>query len=407
MQRYAYSIPMATMLTLLMLGTAAAQDTPQAQQANDFKGVVLKNRAPLSNEVLKVRFPKPVESKLANGMELMVLEDHRSPTIQVEIAVPGSSLNDPADLSGLSSAAMSVARLGTRTRNSQQIAEALAEYGASLGIGGGEHFMSVRFTTLTENLDAVMDLASDIMFNATFPQDELDKWKNQQLSALQQIRTQPGFLAQERFSAILYPGDNRSLVAPSPESIRKITRDMLVDYYSKNFRPDGGRVSVVGDTSLQQISSKLDKMLGEWKGAGSKPPTLRMNGPIAEKKVYLIHRPNSVQTTLTVGNHAIDRLSPDYIPLMVLNRVLGSGPASRLFRNIREEKGYTYGISSGFSASHYLNHFTASTSVRTEVTGPALEEIIKEFRDIRDRLVPAEELENAKQALMTSFALST
>src|SRR5215475_11233257 len=157
MQRYFYSIPMATMLTLAMLGTAAAQDTPQAQQANDFKGVVLKNRAPLSNEVLKVRFPKPVESKLANGMELMVLEDHRSPTIQVEVAIPGSSLNDPADLSGISGATAAMLRLGTRTRKAQQIAETLAETGASFGAGAGEHFFYLRFSTLSENLDAVLD----------------------------------------------------------------------------------------------------------------------------------------------------------------------------------------------------------------------------------------------------------
>src|SRR5262245_23255648 len=352
MGRNLYLVSVAILEFVLLRGAVAAQDAPQAQQATDFKGVVLKNRAPISNEVLKIKFPKPVESKLKNGMELMVLEDHRSPTIQVEIAMPGSALNDPAEMPGIGDATASTLRLGTKSHSAQQIAEALAELGAAIGAGGGEHFFYLRFSTLTENLDAVLDLASEMLFNPTFPQDELDKWKNQQLSALQQIRTQPGFLAQERFSAILYPGDNRSLVAPSPESIRKITREMLVDYYSKNFRPDGGRVSVVGDTSLQQISSKLDKMLGEWKGAGSKPPTLRVNGPIADKKIYLIHRPNSVQTTLTVGNHAIDRLSPDYIPLMVLNRVLGSGPASRLFRNIREEKGYTYGISSGFSASH-------------------------------------------------------
>jgi hypothetical protein len=105
-------------------------------------------------------------------------------------------------------------------------------YGATLGIGGGEHFFSVRFSSLTENLDAVVDLVSDVMFNATFPQDELGKWKNQQLSALQQFRSQPAFLAQERFAAILYPGDNRSIVAPSPDSIRKITREMLLDYSS-------------------------------------------------------------------------------------------------------------------------------------------------------------------------------
>ena len=125
------------------------------------------------------------------------------------------------------------------------------------------------------------------------------------------------------------------------------------------------------------------------------------------RRIILVNRPNSVQTAFYVGNHAIDRLSPDYIPVQVLNRILGGGPSSRLFRNIREEKGYTYGISSGFSASRYMNHFASQTSVRTEVTADALRELLKEFADIRNRPVPTDELENAKRALIASFALNT
>ncbi len=196
-------------------------------------------------------------------------------------------------------------------------------------------------------------------------------------------------------------------MVPTSDSIKKITRDLLVDYYSKNFRPDGGYVAVVGDINTRQIAAKLDKAIGNWKGSASKAPELPMPGAIPEKKIYLIHRDNSVQTTFYMGNHAIDRLSPDFYAVTVMNRILGGGPASRLFRNIREDKGYTYGISSGFAATHYFNHFAVQTSVRTEVTGPALEETLKEFRDIRDRLVPAEELTNAKRALVASFALST
>ncbi len=130
-----------------------------------------------------------------------------------------------------------------------------------------------------------------------------------------------------------------------------------------------------------------------------------MPAAIADKKIYLINRPNSVQSNVYIGNLAIDRMNPDYIPVMVMNHVLGGGPASRLFRNIREDKGYTYGISSGFSASHYINYFVLQTSVRTEVTGPALEEIFKELRDIRDRPVPADELGLAKRAMVANFAL--
>ncbi len=395
------------LIPLFSLGLVLAQGVPPAQQATDFTGVTLKNRAPVSNEVLKVKFPKPVESKLKNGMELLVLEDHRSPTIQVTIEMPASNLNDPPEIAGIGDATTAMLRLGTKTKDSRQIAEAIADLGAGIGFGIGDRAATVRFSTLTENLDPVLDLVSDMLFNSTFPQDELDKWKNQTLSQLVQIRTIPAFLATERFQAVLYPGDNRSLVLPSPDAIKKLTREQIMAYYTRNFRPEGGRVAVMGDINTRQIAPKLEKLFVNWKGSAPKPPELPMHGAIAEKKIYLIDRPASVQTTLYVGNHAIDRVSPDYIPAQVLNRVLGSGPASRLFRNIREDKGYTYGISSGFSASHYYNHFVTSTNVRTEVTGPALEELLKEFRDIRDRAVPAEELENAKRALVASFALST
>lgn len=385
----------------------AAQDAPQGQQPTDFKGVVLKNRAPVSNETLKVAFPRPAESKLKNGMELIVLEDHRSPTIQVQINMPASSLNDPAELTGISAATTAMLRLGTRTKDARQIAETIAELGAGIGFSIGDRYANVNFSTLTENLDAVVELVSDMLFNPTFPQDELDKWKNQQLSSLVQVRTNPAFLATERFQAILYPADNRSFVLPSPEAIRRITREAIVDHFNRNFRPEGGRVAVVGDTNARQIAGKLERLFANWEGRAPEPPALPLPAAIPERKIYLVHRPNSVQTTIYAGNHAIDRVSPDYIAVQVMNRVLGAGPASRLFRNIREEKGYTYGISSGFSTSHYYNHFTVSTNVRTEVTGPAIEELLKELRDIRDRPVPADELAGAKRALVASFALST
>jgi predicted Zn-dependent peptidase len=127
--------------------------------------------------------------------------------------------------------------------------------------------------------------------------------------------------------------------------------------------------------------------------------------PLAEKKVYLVVRPNSVQTFLMLTNHAIDRKSPDYIDVQVMNWVLGAGPSSRLFRIIREEKGYTYAVGSNFSATRYLNHFAASTAVRTEVTEPALAELMAQFGDIRDRAVPASELADAKSAIAAGFVL--
>jgi zinc protease len=395
-------------LTSLMLASSLliAQESPRSQQPTDFTGVQLKNKTPISNEILKVKFPRPIESRLKNGMELLVLEEHRSPTIQVEIAVPASSLNDPEGVP-ISSATTALMRLGTKTRDAKTIAESLAALGGTIFFGVGDRYATVRFSTLTENLDAVLALASDLLFNPTFPQDELDKWKNQQLSQLQLVRSQPDFLATERFAEAMYPGDRRSFVLPSADGVRKLTREMLVAYYQQTYRPEGGRITVLGDISAKEIAPKLEALLADWKGAGSKPPDLPLPGATKGRRIVLVHRPNSVQTAFYVGNHAIDRLSPDYIPVQVLNRVLGGGPASRLFRNIREAKGYTYGISSGFSASRYFNHFSSQTSVRTEVTGDALRELLKEFATIRNQPVPADELENAKRALVASFALST
>jgi len=394
-------------VVLLLITPLAAQDAPRAQQPNDFKGVELKNRAPVSNEILKVKFRRPAESRLRNGMELMVLEERRSPTIQIEIAVPASNMNDPKG-TPLSSATASLMRLGTPTRDARAIAETLAELGASISFSIGDRYAYASLSTLTEHLDTVLALMGEMLFKPTFPQDELDKMKNQQLSGLQQVRAQPAFLATERFALAMYPNDRRSFVAPTPEGVSSLTRAMLVEHYNRTFRPEGGRITVLGDIDAKQITAKLETFLGEWKGAAApKPPDLPLPGPSPGRTLMLVDRPNSVQTSLYVGNHAIDRLSPDYIPVQVLNRILGGGPASRLFRNIREDKGYTYQISSSFAATRYINHFESQTSVRTEVTGDALRELLKEFADIRDRVVPATELENAKRALVASFALST
>ncbi|MCX6630567.1 MAG: insulinase family protein, partial [Candidatus Solibacter sp.] len=169
--------------------------------------------------------------------------------------------------------------------------------------------------------------------------------------------------------------------------------------------PSGELAGISGDITPAAAVAKLEKAIGAWKGGPVQKITLPMATPIAEKKVYLISRPGSVQTSLTLANRAIERTHADYIACMVMNQVLGSGPAARLFRIIREEKGYTYGVSSSYTATRYLQHFSSAMSVRTEVTEAALADLLKEFKEIRDVAVPKEELEGAKRTLVASFAL--
>jgi zinc protease len=396
-----------TALTLGLTGALIAQDAPPAPQPSDFKGVVRKNKVPVSNDVLRVKFAKPTESKLKNGMTLLVIEDHRSPTVTAQVAMPGSNLNEPVDRPNVLSAMTALMRLGTASRTALQIAQQEAELGTNIGIGSGDRNYILSIGSLTENFDASLDLATDILFHPSFPREELDKWKDRQIAALAQARTQSALLASERFQGLMYPDDIRGRPLPTADQYRRITREMLLEEYAKAFKPDGGYVAVTGDITLRQAAAKFDNVFANFKGAGIKPPDLPLRAPIETRKVILVDRPGSVQTDLLVGNRAIDRRNPDFVSVQVLNRILGSGPASRLFRNIREDKGYTYGISSAFSAGWYANVFQASTSVRTEVTGPALQELLKEFADIRDRAVPEEELALARRALSAAFALST
>ena len=399
-------------VSLLLSGAALAQDTG----ANSFRGMVRLNRAPVSNEVLKVKLPRPVERPLSNGLRLVILESHRAPTIALTIQVPSSNLRDGA-LPGVAEATAAIMMLGTTTKSARQISEALADIGATVSFGGGGGGgrggggapaggdLSITVNSLTENFDAALAIMSDVLLHASFPADEFEKWKTRQRSQLEQTRTQPNTLSSEALMAVLYPNDARRFTRLTLESLNKITRENLLEHYKKYYVPSGELAGISGDITPVAAVAKLEKALGAWKGGPVAKITLPMAAPIAEKKVYLISRPGSVQTSLTLANRAIERTNPDYIACMVMNQVLGSGPAARLFRIIREEKGYTYGVSSSYSATLYLQHFSSAMSVRTEVTEPALTDLLKEFKEIRDVTVPREELDGAKRTVVASFAL--
>lgn len=394
-----------TGIALTALAVPALAQAPQAQPATSLAGVVRLNKAPVSNEVLKVKLPRPVERQLSNGIKLLVVESHRVPSITLQISIPSGNVRD-GEIAGLSDATAALIRLGTKTRNSKEIADALAELGASVGFSAGLDQGSIFVSSMTENFDAALALLTDMLMNPTFPQDELDKWKVRQRSQIEQMKTNPGTLANELLMKTLYPSDIRHSTRPTTESLNQITREKIIEHYKTYYVPSGQWAGIAGDITPAAASAKLEKALADWKGGPVKKVALPFPSPIAEKKVFLIPRPNSVQTFLLVSNLAFDRLSPDYIDAQVMNKVLGNGPSSRLFRNIREEKGYTYGIGSGFSSTKVLNYFQSNTSVRTDVTEPALAELLKEFKSIRDVPVPADELADAKSAVVASFVLA-
>jgi len=367
------------------------------------------NRAPVSKDILKVKLPRPFETTLPNGIHLLILEDHRFPLVTVQFDVDGTgAMYEPAAQPGLAAATARLLDEGTKTRTSKQIAEQIDSLGASLsafaGFGSGSTVVSA--SGLSDTFDQWFALTTDVLLHPTFPADELAQYQARGKSALLQQRSQPGFLANQTFSRALYGAYPAAVVSATPESLDSLTPAMLADWHDKHYAPQNTILAISGDVHADTLVPKLRDWLAEWQR--SKMPVKFSAGPppINTGRIFLVDRPGSVQTTLLMGNLAIDRSNPDYPALVVLNEVLGAGSASRLFLNLREEKGYTYGVYSSVIARKYAGPWTAGGDLRTEVTGGAMTEFLRELNRIRDEKVPEDELDAARRSVVARFALS-
>ena len=408
--KFRNNIVAALMLVALVSSLAFGQGGPApAQQQQTTKGAVVKGKAPVNKQVLKVKLPRAEEAKLANGLQVVLLRSTKVPTFNMQMVVLSGGLSDPADYRGLASFTASLLREGTKGRASKDIAEQVDALGATLGAGSGFSAMTTNVNAggLVENFDQTLELFSDVIRNPTFPQAEVDRYRNRTLSQLQLQRSFPQFLAQEQFNRAIYGTSHpASIVAPPAESLKKLSTKDLVDFHAKYYRPNNAILAIVGDLTMKEIMPKLEKAFGTWE-KGDVPATTIPAAPAqGEAKIYLIDRPGSVQTVLQLGTLGIERTSPDYFAVLLADRVLGGGPSGRLFLNLREDKGYTYGAYSGFGGSKFRGTWTSSSEVRTDVTEGAMKEFMYELNRMRDEKVGAEELANAKRAIVGSFALS-
>ena len=389
--------------------TVEGQQPPMGagqQNPSTAPGTILKNRAPVSKEILKVTLPKSQEADLSNGVHLIVLEDHRTPLVTLQMIIDGAGgYYDPASLPGLAGFTATLMREGTASKTSEQISEQLDRLAASVGVGAGlsSPFASVTGSGLTNKLDTVLALMADVLQHPSFPDAEIARYKTRTRAGLMNQRAQPGFLAQERFNQAVYGAHPASRVSPTPQALDALTRDALVEFHKAHYVPDRAVLAVSGDITLAQAKQKAEAAFGGWMKSGTTIAAPVDAPPISGPSIALVVRPGSVQTTLLVGTQSIQRTDPDYDALTVANRTLG-GPFGRLFEHLREQKGYTYGANSFFSATRYRGAWTASTDVRSEVTDPALTDLIDEIRQMRDTPVSDKELTDMKRAIVAGFA---
>jgi zinc protease len=405
------NVVFALMLIVLMsaLGLGQGGATRAGQQTQTTKGAVIKGKAPVNKEVLKVQLPRAQEATLKNGLQVVLLEAHKVPTFNMQMVVLSGGLADKPDYRGLASFTASLLREGTKTRSSKDIAEQVDALGATLNANSGLSSLTTNVTAsgLVENLDQTLELFADVIRNPTFPQAEVDRYKTRTLAQLQLQRSIPQFLAAEQFNRAIYgTGHPASLVAPPAESIKKLTSKDLADFHATNYRPNNAILAIVGDVTLKDIMPKLEKAFGDWQRGDVPAVTIPAAPAQTESRIYLIDRPGSVQTVLQLGTLGIERTSPDYFAVLLADRVLGGGPSGRLFLNLREDKGYTYGAYSNFGGSKFRGTWISSSEVRTDVTEGAMKEFMYELNRMRNDMVSAEELDNAKRAIIGGFALS-
>jgi zinc protease len=376
-------------------------ETPLAPETADRENLPKQNPEP------KFKVPTIQRAKLSNGMKLMVVENHELPAVSVHLTFPFGKADDPADKLGLAGLTASVWDEGTEKRTSEKISEDLADIGASLSVSTDQDNTSAGLYTLKRNLGKALDIFSDVVINPSFPEAEINRQRNLAFGQLTQIRNQPAALAGLAFNQTIY-GYEHPYGKPStgtPESLKSITQTDLKKFHKTVACPEQATAIVVGDITLDEAKAELEKVFGQWKSAGKAadgqftPPTPK------ETEIILVDKPGAVQSVIAVGLIGNVRKTPDFFPMMVMNMVFGGQFSSRLNMNLREEKGYTYGANSRFNwRARDLGTFIVSTSVQTDVTAPALAEILKDIEGICGaKPVEADELDFNKKYMTRAF----
>ena len=342
---------------------------------------------------------------MPNGLKVVVFEDKRFPLVSFRLAFTVGEAHDADDATGQTSALVSMLTEGTKNRSSKQLAEEIERLGAHLSASSSSDNIVVSASSLTFYRTDIMNLMAEVVLTPTFPESELSLYIQNTLENLKFQRSQPNFLADEQISRIIYGKHPYRVASPSPADVEKITREKLFELHGKSFIPNVATFIVVGDVERDEILKEIEEKFGGWQ-QGSVGEVVFPDPPErTETTLTIVDRPGSAQSNIVISNLAIKRSSEDYFAFLLMNQILGAGASSRLFMNLREEKGYTYGAYSSIDARRLAGSFEATSEVRTAVTGESLKEFFYELNRIRDAKASEQELNDAKNFLTGVFPI--
>ncbi|MGW8256713.1 MAG: M16 family metallopeptidase [Thermoguttaceae bacterium] len=356
------------------------------------------------------RFNTPVinRAKLSNGMSLLVVENHEMPALSLRLVFPFGKADESPKKNGLAWLTAAVWDEGTEKRTSEQIAEELANIGATLNIRADSDDTTASLYTLKRNLPKALDIFGDVILHPTFANAELQRQRNIAIGRLAQIRNEPLALGLLAINQLIY-GYDHPYGKPSfglESTLESITADDLRDYYHSHACPVRATLIVVGDITLPEAKAQLEKIFGDWKVDEETKSTAEFAPPEPHPAaITLVDKPGAAQSVVGAVLITANRNTPDYFPLILMNSALGGQFASRLNMNLREDKGYTYGARSILDwCTRDKGDFIAYASVQNDVTAPTLQEILTELKDIAGpRPVEGNELDYNKKFMIRGF----
>ncbi|HKY20569.1 MAG TPA: pitrilysin family protein [Vicinamibacterales bacterium] len=360
--------------------------------------------APKPSAARAAALPTPQQFQLANGLTVLLAPQTGLPLVSASLVVRNGGDTNPIDKPGLASFSAAMLNQGTTTRSATQLAEEIAQIGASLTTGSTMDSSTITTSSLARNFPAALALLADVSLRSTFPADEVERIRASRLADVIQQQSNPGIIANNVMVAALYGLEHPYGFAQlgTADSIKRMTREDLQGFWRAQFVPGNAALIVSGSITLTELRKLAESAFGAWSGGTATAAKLGASA-LTQPRLVLVDRPGSPQTQLRVATIGAPRSSPDYIRLRVMNAILGGLFSSRINLNLREAKGYTYGAGSNFSFWRGAGPFAVSTGVRTDVSAPAVHEIVSEMKRMVATDVTTDELTLAKDAITQSL----
>jgi zinc protease len=350
------------------------------------------------------RFPRISRAVLDNGLRVLVAENHSAPILSLRALVKSGADHDVLELAGLASLTAELLDEGAGSRDSLRLAEDIGLLGGALGAGSDWDASYISIDVLSRNASPSISILGDVTYKANLPADGLDRVRSERLMDLLQQRDEASTIAGKRFAGLLYgTGAYGNSVAGNPESVSRITLDDIRRFYLSNYLPNNTSVVISGDITPEAAIDLARRTFGEWQ-KGPEPPRPQVNpASIESSRIYIIDRPQAVQSEIRIGHIGVSRTSEDYFAISVMNALLGGVFNSRINLNLRERHGYTYGARSTFAFRRERGPFVVSAPVRNEVTRESVNEVLLELRRIRTGDIEERELDDTKNYLVGVF----